>query len=92
MQDCLILTGVQMPPASLRLMVIEPAGLAAFRTRPLSFGFMDQMNVNLSTVQLQLNTLNAPWGLNPQNLGIQFLVLHPPIMALPTQIPDEPKS
>jgi hypothetical protein len=28
--------------------------------------------------------------LNPQNLSIQFVILHLPIMNSPTQIPDEP--
>ena len=70
MQDRLILTGVQMPPPAFRLMVVERARLAALRTRPLYSGCMDQMNVNFSILQLQLNEIDAPRGSNPQDLGI----------------------
>ena len=90
MQDGLILAGVQMPPAALRLMVVERARLAALRTQPLGSVFMDQMNVNFSILQLELNEIDAPRGSNPQDLGIQFVILHLPIMNSPTQIPDEP--
>ena len=90
MQDGLILTGVQMPPAALWLMVVERARLAALRTGPLHSGFMQQMNVNFAIRHLQLNPVHSPRGLNPQNLGIQFVILHLPIMNSPTQISDEP--
>jgi len=59
MQDGLILAGVQMPPAALRLMVVERARLAALRTQPLGSVFMDQMNVNFSILQLELNEIDA---------------------------------
>src|SRR5258708_2177360 len=52
MQDRLILTSVQMPPTTFRLMIIERTRLAALRTQPRYTGFMDQMNVNLSIGQL----------------------------------------
>jgi len=91
MQDRLILTGVQMPPTALWLMVVERARLAALRTAPRHTGLMDQMNVNLPIGHLQLNTVHTPRGLNPQDLGIKFVVLHLPIMNSPTQIPDEPQ-
>src|ERR1700676_1193864 len=90
MQDRLILTVVQMPPAALWLMVVERARLAALRTRPLDSLLVHQMNVNFSILQLQLNLIHSPRGSNPQDLSIQFLVLHLPIMNSPTQIPDEP--
>lgn len=90
MQDRLILTGVQMPPAALWLMVVERARLAALRTGPLHTGFMYQMDVHFPVRHLQLNALHSPGGLNPQNPGIQFVILHLPIMNSPTQIPDEP--
>ena len=90
MQDRLILTGVQMPPPPFRLMVVERARLAALRTRPLDSLLVHQMNVNFSILQLQLNLIHSPRGSNPQDLSIQFLVLHLPIMNSPTQIPDEP--
>src|ERR1700730_251526 len=92
MQDRLILTGVQMPPAALWPMVVERARLAALRTRPLDSLLVHQMNVNFSILQLQLNLIHSPRGSNPQDLSIQFLVLHLPIMNSPTQIPDEPFS
>ena len=92
MQDRLALTRVQMPPTAFLLMIIERAGLAALRTRPLYSRPMDQMNVNFSIRQFQLDAINAPRGSNPQDLGIQFLVLHLTIMPLPTKIPDGPKS
>ena len=90
MQDRLILTGVQVPPAALRLMVVERTRPAALWTRPLQAGFMHQMNVNLPISHLQLNAVHTPGGLNPQNLTIQFGILHLPIINLPTHIPDEP--
>jgi hypothetical protein len=92
MQDRLVLAGVQMPPTALRLMVIERTRLAALRTGPLHIGFMHQMNVNLPIGHLQLNAVHAPRGSNPQDLGIQFVILHLPIMNSPTQIPDEPQK
>jgi len=52
MQDRLILTSVQMPPTTFRLMIIERTRLAALQTQPRYTGFMDQMNVNLSIGQL----------------------------------------
>lgn len=70
MQDRLILTGVQMPPPAFGLMIVEWAWLAALRTRPLYSGLMNQMNVNFSIPQLQLNEIDAPRRSNPQNLGI----------------------
>jgi len=51
---------------------------------------MYQMNVHFPVRHLQLNALHSPGGLNPQNPGIQFVILHLPIMNSPTQIPDEP--
>ena len=91
MQNRLVLTGVQMPPAALWLMVIERARLAALRTGPLHTVFMQQMNVNFPIRHLQLNAVHSPGGFDPQNPGIQFVILHLPIMNSPTQIPDEPK-
>ena len=82
----------QMPPPAFRLMVVEWARLATLRTRPRPSGFMDQMNVNFSILQLQLNEIDAPRGSNPQDLGIEFLVLHLPIMSLPTQIRSIPDN
>ena len=90
MQDRLVLTGVEMPPTAFRLMVVQPTRLAALRTRPLYPRLVDQMNVNFSILQLQLNLIHSPRGSNPQDLSIQFLVLHLPIMPLPTQNPDGP--
>ena len=90
MQDRLILTGVQMPPSAFGLMVVERARLAALRTVPLRTRLMHQMNVNFPISHLQLNAVHSPGGLNPQNLGIQFVILHLPIINSPTQIPDEP--
>src|ERR1700691_2519640 len=92
MQDRLILTGVQMPPAALRLMVVERARLAALRTRALDSLFVHQMNVNFPIRHLQLNVVHSPGGSNPQNLVIQSVILHLPIMNSPTQIPDEPNK
>ena len=90
MQDRLIMTGVQMPPAALWLVVVERARLAALGTGPQQTGFVHQMNVNFPISLLQLNAVHSPGGLNPQNLGIQFVILHLPIMNSPTQNPDEP--
>ena len=75
MQNRLILTGVQMPPPALWLMVVERARLAALRTGPLQTRFMHQMNMNFPIRHLQLNAVHSPGGLNPQNLGIQFVIL-----------------
>jgi hypothetical protein len=52
MQDRAVLTRIQMPPLSLLLMVEQFAGLLTFRTRPRDIGFVSQINVNLSMIQL----------------------------------------
>ena len=70
MQDRLVLTGVQVSPPAFRLMVIEGARAPAFRTRPRCSDDMDQMNVNLSSIRLQFDEIDAPRGSNPQDLGI----------------------
>jgi hypothetical protein len=70
MQDRLILTGVQMPPAALWLMVVERARLAALRTGPWHTGLMLQMNVDFPIRHFQLNAVHSSRGLNPQNQGI----------------------
>ena len=65
MQDRLIMTGVQMPPAALWLVFVERARLAALGTGPQQTGFVHQMNVNYPISHLQLNAVHSPRRLNP---------------------------
>ena len=89
-QDRLKLTGIKMTPPPLRLMIIERARLAALRTGPRQAQIMNQMYVDFSLVQFRFDGFYTPGGTNPQDLGIQLVVLHLPIIRSATKIPDEP--
>src|ERR1700744_5444556 len=81
MQDCPVLGGVQMPPAPLRLMIVQGTWLAACRARPRKTLVVLQSHVHFALVQFQLNAIHAPWLSNTQNLGVQVSVLHSPIIG-----------
>ena len=68
MQDGLVLTGVQMPPFSFGLMIIQPTTFLALRTRPLLLLFVFQINVYFAVRKLQLHSLHEPRCFDPQNL------------------------
>jgi hypothetical protein len=62
MQNGLILTGVQVPPAALRLMVVQLARRPTFRARPVDHVVMSQVEVNLAALQLQFHRVHKPRG------------------------------
>src|SRR5437667_12699854 len=86
MQHRAVLTRIQVPPLSFLLVVEEFARFLTFRTRPLDIGFVVQINVDLSMVQLQIHPFHIPRRLDPQNLSVQFSILHADIFARPLQL------
>jgi hypothetical protein len=54
MQDRLILACVQVPPPTLRLMVVQFAGRPTLRTRPIDHLVMPEKNVDLAHFELQI--------------------------------------
>src|SRR5260370_18551274 len=89
-QNRLVLTGVQMPPLPLRLMIVQLAFAPAVRTRPTCNLTVLQIHVHFAFVQFQFHPLHKPRFFNSQNLSVQFAILHPaivasaPLPALPT--------
>src|SRR5579863_9897108 len=90
----LILAGVQMPPLSLPLMVVQLATRFAFRARPTRHLPVLQVYVYFALAQLEFHSFHKPGRLDPQNLPVQFTILHPPIFAFqsssPTTKPEFP--
>src|SRR3974390_736794 len=76
MQNGSILTGVQMSPFPLRLMIVEWAEGAAFRTSPLRFLLGDEVDVHLTLLQFEFYPLHLPRGFNTQDASIEFVILH----------------
>src|SRR5258707_692052 len=60
MQNGAVLTGIQMPPLPLGLMIVESTTGCAFGTGPLQFVFMGQIDVHLALLELQFHTLDSP--------------------------------
>ena len=75
------MTSVEVPPLPLGLMVVQLAGLPAFRTGPLHPVGVRGINVDFSGLQVQLHRIDLPGGLDAQNAPIQFAILHPGIVA-----------
>src|SRR5687768_1481472 len=65
-----------MPPSALRLMIVQLAVHSTFRTRPTRQLLVGQMDVDLSVGQLQLNRLDVPRRLDPENALIKVSILH----------------
>src|SRR5690606_31028678 len=57
-EDGAELASVEMPPSALRLVVVEGAGLATFRARPLKTGIVPEMHVHLALRQFQINPIH----------------------------------
>src|SRR5437016_13881149 len=76
MQNRLVLAGVQVPPAPLRLVVVRLRLRPTLCTRPMPHVLMLQVDVDLSFCQLQVHTFHTPRGFDPQNSSIQFPILH----------------
>jgi len=60
MQNGAVLTGIQMPPLPLGLMIVEGTTGSALGTRPLQLVFMGQIDVHLALLELQFHTLDSP--------------------------------
>jgi hypothetical protein len=88
MQNRLVLAGIQMPPSTRWLMIVQIAQRATFSTRPLNAILMVQINVNLSLFQLQFYAFDKPRLGNPKNLFVQLSVLNgsSPISAFPVKL------
>src|SRR5687768_12278240 len=65
-----------MPPSALRLMIVQLAVHSTFRARPTRQLLVRQMDVDLSVGQLQLNRLDVPRRLDPENALIKVSILH----------------
>jgi hypothetical protein len=75
-QDRLILAGIQMPPSSHRLMVVQVAQGSAFRACPLNANRMVQKNMNLTLFQFQFHAFNKQGIGNSKNLFVKLSVLN----------------
>jgi hypothetical protein len=75
-QNGAVLTGIQVPPLPLRLMVVQGTAGAAFGARPFLFVVMSQVDVHLALLQLQFHALDSPRIGDPQNTAVQFGILH----------------
>ena len=64
MHNGLILTGVQMPPFPLRLVIVERAEGTAFGTSPLRLGLMSEVDMHLTLLQLEFYALHLPRSFN----------------------------
>src|SRR6516225_6421406 len=71
-----ILTGVQMSPFPLRLMIVEWAEGAAFCTSPLRFVLVDEVDVHLTLLQFEFYPLHLPRSFDTQDASIEFVILH----------------
>src|SRR5688500_13074803 len=77
-----------MPPSALRLMIVQLAVHSTFRARPTRQLLVGQMDVDLSVGQLQLNRLDVPRRLDPENALIKVSILHSGIVSRPSpQLP-----
>ena len=72
----LILTGVQMPPTTRLLMIVQRALPAALRAVPRRVRAMLQRHTHLPFRQGQLHVGHKPWRNDPQNLLKHLTVLH----------------
>src|SRR5438132_9787953 len=81
MQDGSILAGVQMPPFSLRLMIVERSQRTAYGTNPLPIVLMGEVDVHFSLLHFQFHALHLPRRFDTQNASIQFMILHSVIFA-----------
>src|SRR5260370_18134536 len=75
MQNGAVLTGIQMPPLPLGLMIVESTTGSAFGTGPLAFVFMGQIDVHLALLQLEFHALDSPRRRDAPNTAVQFPIL-----------------
>jgi hypothetical protein len=81
MQNGSILTGVQMSPFPLRLMIVERAEDTAFGTSPLRVVLMGEVDVHLPLLELQFYSLHLPRSFNTEDESIGFMILHSMIFS-----------
>ena len=70
-----------MPPFALGLMVVERTKGTAYGTSPLAVVLMGEVDVHLSLLQFQFDSLHLPRSFDTQNASIQFMILHSVILA-----------
>jgi hypothetical protein len=76
LQDRAVLTGIQVAPLPLGLMIVEGAVVSAFRTGPLHLVLVGEIDVHLALLQFQFDSFDSPGSRNSQNLTVQFGILH----------------
>jgi hypothetical protein len=59
-QNGAVLTSIHMLPLPLGLMIVEGTTGSAFRTGPLQFVFMGQIDVHFTLFELQFHALDSP--------------------------------
>ena len=62
-------------------------GLPAFCTRPLRLVGVREINADFSGLEFQIRQVHLPGTLDPQNAPIQFMILHPGMVACPPHRP-----
>jgi hypothetical protein len=77
MQDRLVLTGVQMRPLPLWLMIVKPTPRPTFGTWPVHHLMVVQVDVHLALSQLQFHSFYEPRCFDSENLQVEFTILHP---------------
>jgi hypothetical protein len=76
MHNGAILTGVQMSPGPLGLMIVEWAEGTALRTSPLRFTLMGEVDVHLTLLKFEVYAFHLPRSFNTENASIEFVILH----------------
>src|SRR4030042_1902405 len=76
MKKRLELTTVQMTPRSLRSMVIQRCQGSTFRTGPTDLSRMGRPHIHPLILQIQRHPFHRPRFFNPQQVTVQFSVLH----------------
>ena len=92
MHDGAVLTGVEMAPHALGLMVVEPTLVLASGAAPAPALAVPQVDVDLALGQSKLDVFHSPRRGNSQNLGIELAVLHRTVMVRRPALPRAPGS
>src|SRR5215216_2792184 len=78
-QDRLVLTGVQVPPLTFRLMIVQPAFPSTFWAGPkLILVIQVHSDSAFAFVQLQFHSSDVPRRTYSQNLFVKLAILHLP--------------
>ena len=75
-QDGAELTGVEVAPAALGLMIVEPAGSGALGTGPVGQECMREINVHFAGIRPEVHRGDAPGALNAQDTPVKLAIFH----------------